>query len=276
MTENVPDVPEKVGNTKPSLSRDNPCKKWSFTLNNWSKEEQCAALKFFRANCNFSIMGEEIGEEGTKHLQGYFELKTKKRLTWLKNNFNNRLHLEKSKGTKQDNIDYCSKEGGNVYVNGRLRREPKILTYDKLYDWQKEVVDICDDPDSYDKYERNIFWYWDETGNVGKTALAKYLVKHYDAIAMNGKANDCKCAVKTMVDETGEGPDVVCFTIPRSNAGYVNYSVLEEIKDGLIFSGKYESKCLLFASPLIFVFANFYPETEKCSNDRWIIKNLGD
>lgn len=274
MKKNVPDVPESSGNTKELSSRDNPCKKWSFTLNNWSKEEECAILKFFRENCTFSIMGEETGEQGTKHLQGYFEIKTKKRLSWLKNNLNKRLHLEKSKGSKQDNIDYCSKEEGRIYINGRLNRQPKILKYEQLYPWQKKVVNICDDDTSYDKYERNIFWYWDETGNVGKTALAKYLVKNYDAIAMNGKANDCKCAVKTMVDETGRAPDIICFTIPRSREGYVSYSALEEIKDGLIFSGKYESKCLLFAAPLIFVFANFYPDVNKCSMDRWIIENL--
>lgn len=273
---NVPNVPKKVGNTKPSSSHDTPRIKWCFTLNNWSKEELCAILKFFRDSCNFSIMGEEIGEQGTKHLQGYFEIKTKKRLGWIKNNVNTRLHLEKAKGNKQQNIEYCSKEGGNIYIDGRLKRTPNVLTYDKLYDWQKEVADICDDQDSFDKYERSIFWYWDEAGNKGKTALAKYLVKNHGAIAMNGKASDCKCAIAKMVEEKGQGPDVVCFTIPRDKEGYVSYSVLEEIKDGLIFSGKYESKSLLIASPLIFVFANFHPDENKCSKDRWIIKNLGN
>ena len=63
------------------------------------------------------------------------------------------------------------------------------------------------------------------------------------------------------------------FDIPRSKSDYMEhlYPVLEQFKNGQFFSGKYESKARLFPKPHVIVFANFAPETDKLSMDRWDI-----
>jgi len=49
---------------------------------------------------------------------------------------------------------------------------------------------------------------------------------------------------------------------------------MEEIKNGIFFSNKYKGKMCLFNVPHMICFANFGPEKEKLSNDRWVIKPL--
>lgn len=46
-----------------------------FTLNNWTDEEYSYLTKEFAPKCRWMVIGKEIGENGTKHLQGtYFYL----------------------------------------------------------------------------------------------------------------------------------------------------------------------------------------------------------
>ena len=59
-------------------------KYWCFTLNNYTDEDVDGVDAW---EYDYVIFGKEVGDNGTPHLQGYVECKTKKRLTWLKNNF---------------------------------------------------------------------------------------------------------------------------------------------------------------------------------------------
>ena len=54
----------------------------------------------------------------------------------------------------------------------------------------------------------------------------------------------------------------------------MNYSVIEHLKNGRIFSSKYESKIMKFACPYIIIYANFMPNKEKLSEDRWDIREI--
>ena len=57
------------------------------------------------------------------------------------------------------------------------------------------------------------------------------------------------------------GQKVVLFDITRSQPERFNYEVLESIKNGMIFSGKYESAVRIFADvPHVVVFSNWGPE----------------
>lgn len=76
-----------------------------FTLNNYvaGDIERMLALE-----CDYIIIGKEVGAEGTPHFQGYVEWKTPKRLTTLKK-LDERVHWEARKGTAEQAATYCKK-----------------------------------------------------------------------------------------------------------------------------------------------------------------------
>lgn len=101
------------------MSQTNQYKKWCFTLNNYSDEEYTRLLQCFGSSTVYFIIGKEVGESGTPHLQGYFELKKRDRITGLKNKISGRAHFEVARGTGSDNRVYCSK-GGDFTEGGTL------------------------------------------------------------------------------------------------------------------------------------------------------------
>ncbi len=96
-----------LGNTstRPSKSRS-----WSLTLNNWKEEEKEELIYFFKTStgCKW-VIGDEVGENGTPHLQMYFRVKNAISFNTLKK-LNPRLHIEKSRGTLAHNYCYCTKD----------------------------------------------------------------------------------------------------------------------------------------------------------------------
>lgn len=86
-------------------------KKWCFTLNNYSEDERSAVLCFIKANCSYGIVGREVGETGTPHLQGFIYLAHTKSLSALKRECSERSHFERARGNNLENRRYCSKDG---------------------------------------------------------------------------------------------------------------------------------------------------------------------
>jgi len=83
-------------------------KRWCFTLNNpTADDDKC---EDWDPLTKYMIVGQEVGEEGTPHWQGYVEFLKEKRLTALKALIP-RAHWEKCKGTPWQNFQYCSKDG---------------------------------------------------------------------------------------------------------------------------------------------------------------------
>lgn len=199
MDQNGSPVDLEGGNTnspsRPVKKRQGLAKRHCFTLNNYSDID-------IRAICiNFKgldwCMAEEVGEEGTPHLQGYVEHRRRCRPI-EKYGLNKSIHWEKAKKNREVNVDYCNKENGKKYGNLVPR---KIKTIEVLYDWQQEIVDIITkEPD-----ERKIYWYYDKKGNKGKSAIVKYLCVHHNAIVLGGKAADMKYAIQQQVIKNGWG-----------------------------------------------------------------------
>jgi len=262
-------VPGEGGNT----SHPSPAVHWCFTLNNPEKED-FAEICSIGSNCSkVLIMQEETGENGTPHIQGYFAFKKKIR---PKNLFNRKIHWEKCRNPSAAR-EYCQKDDTRTGRRCRMMdgKEAMIRSLeDKFepYPWQQEVIDLVrTEPD-----KRSIHWFWEKDGGTGKSTLCKHIVKKFNAIMVTGKAADMKCAIAKRFEVTGAGYDVVIVNLPRSfNKEYLSYTGLEEIKDGLFFSGKYESGMVITDCPHLIVFANEPPDTSKMSADRWVIKNLG-
>lgn len=264
----VPIVPEG-GNTKtPSSTKKqiSPSKNWCFTFNNYDDSSIVPIVPLFSEKCKKWYFAKEVGESGTPHLQGTVEFKTKLRPRSL--GLDNRIHWEKRKGTWDEAYTYCMKEDGEKFFGGfRPKRPLKPLPCENLlYPWQEKLLDIIKkEPD-----DRTIYWIWDESGNVGKTTFMKYLMRFHGAIPLEGKKNDILHVA------TEHESDLYIYDIERSLESYVSYGSIEKIKNGCWMSGKYEGGIVDRNNPHLIVFANFSPDTEKLSLDRWFIKKIID
>lgn len=140
---------------------------------------------------------------------------------------------------------------------------PKILVFTVKFPYQQKVLDIIsEEPDS-----RSIYWVYDPVGNHGKTYLSKYLVDKHDAYYSNGGK-----AVDLLYAYSGQG--IVCFDYVRDSEEYVGYGIIEQLKNGIAMSTKYESVTKRFNIPHVFVFANFRPNETKFSGDRLKMINV--
>jgi len=259
----VPIVLGKSGNTK----QISPAKHWVFTLNNYTNDE-------INILCNDSSIKrysfqEEVGDSGTPHLQGYLEFITKRRPLSIFKELG--AHWEKCKNTKAA-IAYTQKSdtrAGKLYLKGIKKIRPlKVLSEDQLYDWQREIVELAEtEPD-----DRTIHWFWEPKGCKGKSQLCRYLVIKHDALLVGGTSGD----MKYQIVNQKEDPDIILINLSH-NARQPDLIALEEIKDGLFASPKYESKMFIMNPPHIFIFANFEPyfiDDEYDNDNRWVIKRL--
>ncbi len=258
---------KKSGSTK----QISPSKHWCFTLNNYTQEN----IETICSNSSIKryVFQEETGELGTPHLQGYLEFNSKKRPLGEFKSF--KAHWEKCRKIKEA-IIYCQKidtRSGRIFRKGIMKYRPiKCLTREQLYPWQKAIVNEVElEPD-----DRTIRWFWDEEGNIGKSQLCRYLVLRHQAILISGKSADIKYQLKQFVDTNGQGPEIVIYDIPRTAENYINYSVIEDIKNELFASPKYESSMVCINPPHFLCFANFEPIVSNMSQDRWCITCLSE
>jgi len=73
------------------------------------------------------IIGREVGESGTPHLQGYVSLRRRSSFNHVSSKLSSRAHITRAAGTARQNRAYCSKDGnfieGGVIDEGRVRKD---------------------------------------------------------------------------------------------------------------------------------------------------------
>ena len=94
---------------------------WCYTLNN-----PTAPIAFNEDTMTYLVYGEEVGESGTPHHQGFVVFKNKRLLSNVKD-INGRAHWETKspKSTYQEASDYCKKDG-KYHEFGKLPEEPRV------------------------------------------------------------------------------------------------------------------------------------------------------
>lgn len=92
------------------------------TLNNYT-EEDVAILRTPNNKLRYIIVGHEVGEQGTPHLQIYFQLEKQAMLTTIKRWGGpwSKMHFETARGTNIEAADYCKKDG-NFFEIGQPRQ----------------------------------------------------------------------------------------------------------------------------------------------------------
>lgn len=262
---------------------------------------------------SYLIYGKEVGASGTPHLQGYVYCKQKTRMGQIKNIVGSNPHLECARNVNAS-IEYCKKDGdwvefgnrgggqgsrsdlnafreavkagmlnlkdireshGEVYAKypGYCREYvrdnyPKVVIPDHpLRTWQQRLNDILEEPPD----RRKIIFIVDEIGNSGKSWFADwYQQKKGDTcqVMTPGKRAD-------MAYSLNPGLKVLFLDAPRAKqADFIQYDFLEDLKNGRVFSPKYESIMKTYEPMHIVVCMNEEPDRTKLSADRYKVINI--
>lgn len=248
----------------------------------------------------------ERGAGGTRHVQGYVEMKRRSSLNQMKAFFPG-AHLEKRKGSQEEARAYCMKAESRIegpFEFGVFKVSCNDNLYDIIQDMRitnKRPLDyLYDCPNTFDRSKdtlfrvqaelnkikamnswtnsygswteevesimavpchRRIIWVYGPTGGEGKTSFARHLVKEKGAFySPGGKSLDI-CRLYNY-------EDIVIFDIPRCKEEYLNYGLLEEFKNGIIQSGKYEPVLKMKDYVEVIVMCNFLPKEGIFSEDR--------
>lgn len=236
-----------------------------FTINNYTQADIDTVKTFFEKY----TFQEEQGS--TKHLQGVGSFKNARSFNHIKKALP-RAHIEVCRDLEAS-IKYCSKidtRNGQSWSNHiAIIKDP--LADKTLYNWQEDIMKLIASPPD----DRKIYWYWDSKGNIGKTSFIKHALLHNkNATFVGGATKDMLFALTTVLEDNPH-INTVFINIPRC-VEHIGINGIEQIKDGLIFNSKYESGYKMFNPPHIIIMANVEPDVKQMSEDRWVIKDLGE
>ncbi len=279
----------KANKKTPKTKRGTPAARWCFTWNNYPDdwktviESAIATAKVKYPKISW-IGGLEVAPTtGTRHVQGYMEfapagstlrvrpmeaLSLPKEVHWGDD------HGKPCRGSRSQNVEYCTKTA--TEVSGTLPYDP-VLTLPTIYGWQLEALKIATAPPD----SRTIHWYWEANGGMGKSTFVRYLcvlaktLTTLRPLVVGGKAADMKHGIVSMKERTGLYPTLILLDVPRTSMDYLSYTGIEEVKNGVFFSQKYESAMVVMPYPVIMVFANEEPCYGKMSQDRWCVQKIG-
>lgn len=253
---------ETRGNTS-NPSSHTQCVRWMFTL----PIEECNEVQLSQIIRDLGIkefhFQHEKGLEGYEHWQGCFSLLHKEYFNTVKNMFGfNKAHLEPAKDWIKC-IKYCTKT--DTRVKGPYDINTVFLDTPELTkEWQLTLRNELLYPPDY----RKIIWIYDKNGGAGKTDFCLHMYDKYNSVIFNnGRFSDIAFALP-------RDPKIVIFDLPRTLEERVNYTAIEAIKNGFIFSGKYESGFKRFNKPHVVVMANFEPDYDSLSTDRWDVRTI--
>lgn len=226
---------------------------------------------------------EQAPETGRYHMQAWMERKKPFRaIERFKGTMLEGTHFEMQRAADFNARGYCCKPASKIEgpwanfdtdhaVANELYRELPVVREMELYPWQKMVWDLTMElPD-----DRVVYWFYDQMGGAGKSYLVKKMCEEPGVCRVGGRGKDCAFAIKKYIEEHKQGARVVLWDVARS-AGEIDYMMLEKIKNGCVFSAKYESSSVRWASPHVVVFSNYPPLRYKLSEDRWRVYEISN
>lgn len=263
---------------------------------------------------SYVIYGKEISSTGTPHLQGFVSLKKRTRLVRVKELIGGNPHVEvarkvpaaiqyckKDGDWKEFGALKANKQGGRsdledfktAVKSGMLSladiREnhsevyakyqrfcveyiqdhyPKVtVPHFELRPWQRDLKSRLSQPPD----RRSIIFVVDEQGNSGKSWFAHHYAQEVGdsvQVLLPGRKVDMAYALKP-------GLRVLFLDAPRSKQGeFIQYDFLEDLKNGYVFSTKYESRIKTYDPLHVVVNMNESPDHTKLSEDRFVVINI--
>jgi hypothetical protein len=150
---------------------------------------------------------------------------------------------------------------GLEYLCRLTEKTVEIPPPEQWREWQAHLLAYLDAEETKAD-DRTIVWVTDPAGGMGKSTLVRHLVANCGAILLNGKVADMAHAYNS---------ETIClFDVTRTQLDHMDhlYSFAESLKNGIIFSTKYESGMKIFKSPRVVFFANTTYARGKWTEDR--------
>lgn len=293
--------------------------RWCFTLNNPTPEENAhldeLGSGLQRYGLRYLIIGREVGNSGTPHLQGFFISDSRLRLRSVRSLFGERGHYECARATSDRAADYCRKDNDFSEYGSLPSRNRSAPSVSDFCDWVRGSVDLSEReiankfPNLFLRYgdrlmkladhisefnvleekplnewqewlhqrlireadDRTVDFYVDEEGGKGKSFFCRWMLSKYPdrvQVLSGGKRDDLAHAIDTT-------KRIFLFNLPRGGIEYLQYTILEQLKDRIVFSPKYSSstKVLKYVVHVV-VFCNEEVDMTKMTIDRYNINKL--
>lgn len=238
---------------------------YTFTVNNYTQSDEFS-VRMLMKKAKYGIVGKEVGEKGTPHLQGYIHLLNPLCFEKLKA-YIPRAHIEVAGGTDMDNYRYCSKdkeytEWGEKGEGQGARTDIKEIA-NLIKSGDITLMDIMFDyPDMYLKYSRSfekmfnavqphrevpptVVWLYGKAG-VGKT---RYVIDKHGANNVYMKDN-------TSWWDGYSQQEVILIDDFDNN---IPYRTLLRILDRYRYQGQVKGGYVNINSPLIYITCEFPP-----------------
>ena len=278
---------------------------WCFTINNPTPAdyEELATVK-----CKYIIYGNELAPTtGTPHVQGYIQFANPATVKLT------RSHNEIAKGTPEQNITYCKKEGDYI-ERGELpgtdqgkrkdilelvttitegERNPKKLRAlhpEVCAKYPGFVQQLCIDhtpkPSPPDICLRP--WQEDIIQTIKLPAPDRVITFIVDPTGNGGKTTFANYVdalfenvqvmkpgrYQDMAYELIDTTRILIMDCPRCRTDVIQYQFLEDIKDGRVTNSKYQSYQKRLGPCHVIVLMNEMPDRTKLSEDRINIVEL--
>lgn len=244
---------------------------WCFTLNNYTDADLTHCKDVMAGDASYLVIGKEVGESKTPHLQGYVEYQNARRGSAMRKLFDGRAHWEVRNGTPEEASEYCKKDG-NYLLWGTLSKQGKRTDLDDVADLvvagasTREIAESH--PKVFIKYHKGIAalknalyehrkeaptvtWIWGLAG-VGKTR--SIIDKHPIHYIKDG----------TMWWDGYEQQPVIVID---DFDGKWPFRDLLRLLDRYQYQGQYKGGYIAINSPLIFITCEFAPTAFWTGND---------
>jgi hypothetical protein len=137
-------------------------KHWCFTLNNYSNDDKQHLSSLFNSldACVYLVYGEEVGDNGTPHLQGFVSFSSRKTLNYCRQQLSSSAHFEVARGTPVQAADYCKKDGAftelGVLPAGRGDRSDLRSLAERIHAGATQQEIETEFPAQFIRYRSNI------------------------------------------------------------------------------------------------------------------------
>lgn len=284
-----------------------------FTINHYKDSTPEAFLRYFETNkdrIQYAVVGDEIGDSGTEHLQGFIHIKEDPKkcgIRFWKAEIpeGERAHFEQARGTDEQNQDYCTKSGYYIET-GETGKATDVWAeiYKATFIGLEEALNV--------NLEYGIKYYNQISALVQRNSTPKFdqklKLRDWQQSALTKLENQTDRHILFVVDEEGgkgksalakhilttknawacQGGGIrdlmhsynpkaeyVVFDMARCNdAQYWPWNFMENLKNGWFTSTKYNGGMVMFNVPKIIVFTNQYPDKSKLSQDRYEIYKI--